>query len=91
MGVTVKIPRPLQSYTNGCKELEVKAATIAEIIQLLYVMHPKLRGRLETCGVLHQVINIRVDGRDIRLLQGLSTSVADDSVVAIIMPLSLYV
>lgn len=91
MPVTIRIPRPLHGYTNGCKELEVKAATIAEIIQLLYVMHPKLRGQLETCGVLHQVINIRVDGRDIRLLEGVNTPVADGSVVAIIMPLSLYV
>jgi molybdopterin converting factor small subunit len=91
MAVTVKIPRPLLGYTGGCKELETKAATIAEIIQLLYMAHPKLRGHLKTCGVLHQVINIRVDGRDIRLLQGLSTPVADDSVVAIIMPLSMYV
>lgn len=91
MAVTAKIPRPLQSYTSGCKKLETKAATIAEIIQLLYVMHPKLRGQLETCGVLHQVINIRVDGCDIRLLQGVNTLVADGSVVAIIMPLSFYV
>lgn len=91
MSVIVKIPRPLHQYTGGVKEEELKAANIAEIIQLLYVVHPRLRGQLESCGLLHRIINIRVDGSDIRTHQGIHTEVADGSVVAIIMPLDMYV
>ena len=46
MSVTVRIPSPLRSMTNGRDKVEVTPSTMGELIQQLDAVYPGIRDRL---------------------------------------------
>src|SRR5947209_5515967 len=68
MGIEVKIPTILRTYTGGEKTVEAKGATLAALIDDLDGGHPGLKGRLITEeGALHRFVNVYVNDPDARL------------------------
>jgi MoaD family protein len=75
---TVKLPSVLRAQANGEKAIEVEGATIGDAVQALVGRHPGLAQQLLTPeGDLHRFVNVYLNGRDVRYLDGLSTPVGE--------------
>ncbi len=85
MAVTVKIPTQLRAVTGGAAEATAEGATIAEVLDSLYVEHADLRERISgDDGGLRRFVNIYLSGEDIRFLDGLETPVPDGAELTIL-------
>lgn len=85
MSVTVRIPTPLRSATDGKATAEVDGATVGEVVRSLDAAHPGIGERiLDADGQVRRFINVFVDDEDIRFAQGLNTPVREGSNVSII-------
>lgn len=74
----VKLPSVLRSNAGGQREIEVDGATIGDAVGALVERHPALREQLLTPeGDLHRFVNVYLNGRDVRYLEGLSTPVGE--------------
>ena len=80
----IKIPAVLRPGVGGLREIEAGGATVGEALQQLVAAHPSLEGRVFENGEVPEFLNVFVDGDDIRVLAGLDTKVADDSVVLLL-------
>jgi len=76
MLVRVRIPELLWEATGGEANVEVSAATIAELISAVDVVHPGFAGLLLDESGLRRYWCIHVNGRDVRWLDGLATAVS---------------
>jgi sulfur-carrier protein len=75
---TVKLPSVLRAQANGEKQIEVEGGTIGEAVQSLVGRHPALGEQLLTPeGELHRFVNVYLNGRDVRYLDGLQTPVGE--------------
>ena len=83
--VTIRIPTPLRSYTQGADEVRVDAGTIGEALTALGALHDGVLARiLADSGEPRQFVNIYLGSQNIRALSGLQTPVTDGNVVSII-------
>ena len=83
--VTVRIPTPLRSYTQGVDEAHVQGATVAEAMHTLGAAHDGLLPRILTAdGEPRQFVNIYLGSRNVRTLQGMATPVRDGDVISIV-------
>jgi len=58
MGVTVRIPTPLQKYTGNKADVEVSGGTIGELIDSLEIQHPGMKERLiDEMGAVRRFVN----------------------------------
>jgi MoaD family protein len=74
----VKLPSVLRAQANGEKAIEVEGSTIGDAVKALVGQHPALREQLLTPeGDLHRFVNVYLNGRDVRYLDGLSTPVGE--------------
>jgi molybdopterin converting factor small subunit len=74
---TIRLPQVLRTQANGERAIEVDGATIGAAVQALVGRHPALAGQLLTpAGELHRFVNVYLNGRDVRYLDGLDTPVA---------------
>ncbi|MGH8809331.1 MAG: MoaD/ThiS family protein [Noviherbaspirillum sp.] len=83
--VTIRIPTPLRSYTQGADEVRVDAASVADALAALGERHEDLLARiLDDRGEPRQFVNIYVGSQNIRAAGGMQTPVADGDIVSII-------
>ncbi len=74
----VKIPTVLRPQVGGNKEVELRGATVGEVVEALTVAYPGLKSQLLTeTGELNRFVNVYVNGQDVRYLDGLATPVAE--------------
>lgn len=82
---TVRIPTPLRKFTGDRRVVQASGGSLVEVIEDLDRQFPGIKARLvDGDGNAHSFINIFVDDEDVRFLQGLATSVREDTEVAII-------
>ena len=75
---TIKLPSVLRANANGERAIEVEAGTIGGAVQALVGRHPGLASQLLTPeGELHRFVNVYLNGRDVRYLEGLATPIAE--------------
>ena len=85
MPVTVRIPQLLRNLTQGEREVQVEASTLAEAIEALEQRYPGIRQRLVgQDGELHRYVNLFVNDQDVRLLSGLQTSLPEGAEISIV-------
>jgi len=73
---TVKLPSVLRAHANGEREIDVEGGTVGDAVQALVGRHPALAQQLLTAdGDLHRFVNVYVNGRDVRYLEGLATPI----------------
>lgn len=85
MAIVVKIPAPLRRLTNGQREVQTSAGTVAECLTDLAESFPGLGERIcEADGSVRRFINIYVRGEDIRFGAGLATALKDGDDVSIV-------
>jgi len=81
----VVIPTPLRQYVGKQETIELKAATVGELLTKLVTEHGNLRRHLYTDdGRLRSFVNVYVNDEDIRYLQKENTAVKDTDVVSIV-------
>ena len=85
MAVKVFVPTPLRPLFGNIDAVEIDAGTVGEMIDRLEERYPGVRARVcEESGELRRLINIYVEGEDIRFLENLSTRVPDGAEISIV-------
>jgi molybdopterin synthase sulfur carrier subunit len=85
MSVSVRIPTILRTYTGGAAEVTTGAGTLREVIAGLDATYPGIGGRiLDDAGNLRRFVNVYVGDEDVRLAQGLDTTVPSGIQVSVI-------
>ena len=85
MPVVVRIPTPLQKFTQNQSEVQVSGATIDGVVGELDAQFPGIRERLcDDSGAIRKFINFYLNDEDIRFMDGEKTVVQDGDEVAII-------
>ena len=83
--ITVRIPTPLRSFTNGADQVTAQGNTVGEVLRDLSYVHAGLRERiLDPNGRLRNFVNLFVGSRNIRTLDGLNTVVSEGDVLSIV-------
>jgi MoaD family protein len=74
----VRLPQVLRQQADGQRAIEVEGATVGDAVQALVGRHPGLASQLLTAdGELHRFVNVFLNGRDVRYLDGLATPVEE--------------
>jgi molybdopterin synthase sulfur carrier subunit len=82
---TVKIPPVLRAETGGETELATPGSTVGEVLRSLAEEHPGTRSQLfSDGGELNRYVNVYLNDEDVRVLEGLETSVSDSDTVVIL-------
>ncbi len=85
MAVTVRIPTPLQEFTQQQDTVEIAGADVKEVLANLDDQFAGIGQRLyDEEGKLRRFVNIYVNQEDIRFLQGEGTAVSDGDEVSIV-------
>lgn len=84
MAVKVRIPTPLQKFTNGKAEVESDAKNIMELVDELEKDYPGMKERLSDGGKVRRFINIYVNEEDIRFMNKEETALKDGDTVSIV-------
>jgi sulfur-carrier protein len=80
---TVKIPPVLRAQTGGAATVAVDGDDVGEVLRGLAAAHPGTEKQLfGENGELNRYVNVYRNDEDVRVLDGLETSVgADDTIV----------
>jgi len=84
VSITVRIPTPLRTLTDGEDEVHVDGANVASVIDALEAAHPGLKDRLLDDKGVRRFVNLYANDEDIRFLDGLETPLADGDSLSII-------
>ena len=79
----VRIPPVLRPSVGGEREVSAEGVTVGEILESLATEHPGTREQLfGNDGELNRYVNVYLNDEDVRVLDGLTTSVgASDTLV----------
>lgn len=89
MSVTVRIPAQLRSLTGGEREIVVEAATVHEALTSLEARHPGVTARIVgDDGQVRRFVNVFLENRDIRFLDGLDTTVGEGQTLSVVPAIS---
>ena len=89
MSVTVRIPAQLRSLTGGEREIVVEAATVQEALAALEARHPGVTARIVgDDGQVRRFVNVFLENRDIRFLDGLETTVGEGQTLSVVPAIS---
>jgi MoaD family protein len=82
---TVKIPPVLRQHTGGDAEVDAAGANVGEVLRALAERHPDTERQLFSPeGDLNRYVNVYLNDEDVRVLQGLDTTVSDSDTVVIL-------
>ncbi len=74
MAITVHVPTPLRKLTGNQAEVEIDAATVAELVENLETSFAGIKEKLvDENGEIRRYVNIYVNDEDIRFLDGSET------------------
>ncbi|WP_022835397.1 MoaD/ThiS family protein [Salisaeta longa] len=83
--VTLHIPTPLRSFTDGHATVDVTAGTVDAALRTLVERYPDLKSNLYTDDdTLRQFVNVYVGDDDIRYRDGVATSLDGTEEVSIV-------
>ena len=82
---TIKIPPVLRGSVGGEKEVEASGGNVGEVLRSLASQHPATESQLfSEDGELNRYVNVYLNDEDVRVLQGLDTSVSDSDTIVIL-------
>ena len=82
---TVKIPPVLRSSTAGEREIQVDGGTVGDVLRGLTSKHPATESQLfSESGELNRYVNVYLNDEDVRVLNGLDTTVSESDTVMIL-------
>lgn len=84
MAISVRIPTPLRSLTQGKQEVNATGADVGELITHLESQFPGIRDRLLDEKGVRRFINLYLNDEDVRFLEALKTPVKDGDTLTIV-------
>jgi sulfur-carrier protein len=82
---TIKIPPVLRGSVGGEKEVQASGGDVGEVLRSLAEQHPETEAQLfSEDGELNRYVNVYLNDEDVRVLNGLDTSVSDADTVVIL-------
>ena len=82
---TIKIPPVLRASVGGEREVTAPGANVGEVLKGLVSAHPATASQLFGAdGELNRYVNVYVNDEDVRVLEGLQTTVAEGDVLVIL-------
>jgi molybdopterin converting factor small subunit len=82
---TIKIPPVLRPSVGGEKEVQAAGGDVGEVLRELAVQHPATQSQLFGAdGQLNRYVNVYLNDEDVRVLDGLGTSVKDGDTLVIL-------
>lgn len=85
MEISVRIPTPLKSLTNGQTEISVEGSTVSEVIENLDKAYNGIKERIcDEQGNLRRFVNLYLNDEDIRFLKDLDTEVTGGDGLSIV-------
>jgi len=89
MPVLVRIPPPLRSRADSQRQIELAADSLKDLLDQMEARYPGITRQLRKGGgTLRRMLNIYVNGEDIRFLQGMDTPLKDGDEVSIVLAIS---
>jgi MoaD family protein len=83
--VTIRIPTPLRSATDGQSAVEVEADTVSEALRALVDEYPDLADNLyNEDDELRQFVNVYVGDEDVRFGDGVETTLEAGDEISIV-------
>jgi molybdopterin synthase sulfur carrier subunit len=82
---TIKIPPVLRGSVGGEKEVQASGSSVGEVLRELASRHPETESQLfSEDGELNRYVNVYLNDEDVRVLDGLDTSVSDSDTIVIL-------
>ena len=82
---TVRIPPVLRPSVGGEKELSAGGASVGEVLRAVALSHPDTESQLfAPDGGLNRYVNVYLNDEDVRVLEGLDTSVGERDTLVIL-------
>jgi molybdopterin synthase sulfur carrier subunit len=82
---TIKIPPVLRGSVGGEKEVQASGESIRDVLRALASQHPATESQLfSEDGELNRYVNVYLNDEDVRVLEGLDTSVSESDTVVIL-------
>jgi molybdopterin synthase sulfur carrier subunit len=87
MGVTVRIPSPLQQYTELKSEIELEGKTVREVLESFKTRFPEAANRFFSTKT-SRYMNLYLNDQDIRSLGNLDTPIEEKDVLSIVFAIA---
>jgi molybdopterin converting factor small subunit len=82
---TIKIPPVLRPSVGGEKEVQAAGADVGAVLTQLAEQHPATQSQLfGPDGSLNRYVNVYLNDEDVRVLEGLGTSVKESDTLVIL-------
>jgi MoaD family protein len=82
---TIKIPPVLRASVGGAREVEAAGSDVREVLRALAAEHPATESQLfSEDGELNRYVNVYLNDEDVRVLDGLGTSVSESDTIVIL-------
>ena len=82
---TIKIPPVLRASVGGEKEVGASGQNVGEVLRALVASHPATENQLfSTEGELNRYVNVYLNDEDVRVLDGLDTTVGESDTLVIL-------
>jgi molybdopterin converting factor small subunit len=82
---TVRIPPVLRPSVGGEKELSAGGSSVGEVLRAVASSHPDTEAQLfAPDGGLNRYVNVYLNDEDVRVLEGLDTSVRENDTLVIL-------
>jgi molybdopterin synthase sulfur carrier subunit len=82
---TIKIPPVLRPSVGGEKEVQASGSDVGALLNQLAAQHPATQSQLfGPDGSLNRYVNVYLNDEDVRVLEGLGTSVKDGDTLVIL-------
>jgi molybdopterin synthase sulfur carrier subunit len=82
---TIRIPPVLRASVGGERELQADGANVGEILHTIVEAHPDTQSQLFGAdGQLNRYVNVYLNDEDVRVLDGLDTTVSGTDTLVIL-------
>ncbi|MEA2390048.1 MAG: sulfur-carrier protein [Solirubrobacteraceae bacterium] len=81
---TIRIPPVLRPSVGGEKEVSADGTSVGDVLRSLASRHPQTESQLFSGGELNRYVNVYLNDEDVRVLDGLETSVGETDTLVIL-------
>lgn len=82
---TIRIPPVLRSSVDGEKVVSASGSSVGEVLRSLAEAHPQTESQIfASGGDLNRYVNVYLNDEDVRVLEGLETSVGEGDTLVIL-------
>ncbi len=82
---TIKIPPVLRNSVGGEKQVDASGENVGDVLRDLAANHPATQDQLFSAdGELNRYVNVYLNDEDVRVLDGLDTTVGDADTLVIL-------